>query len=51
MPFGAFVRLHDGVDGLLHISAWAAAPEFGSPISVRILQLDLGNRRAILAPA
>jgi ribosomal protein S1 len=51
VPFGAFVRLHDGVDGLLHRSEWSAEPELGAAVSVRILQLDLVNRRVSLAPA
>jgi len=27
VPFGAFVKLHDGVEGLLHRSEWSAEPE------------------------
>ena len=49
VPFGAFVKLHDGVDGLLHQSEWSAEPELGATVSVRILQLDLVNRRVSLA--
>jgi ribosomal protein S1 len=51
VPFGAFVRLHDGVEGLLHRSEWSAEPELGAAVSVRIPQLDLVNRRVSLAPA
>jgi small subunit ribosomal protein S1 len=51
VPFGAFVKLHNGVEGLLHKSEWAAEPECGAAVSVRILQLDLVNRRVSLAPA
>lgn len=51
LPFGAFVELFDGVQGLLHRSEWSAEPEVGSAVSVRILQLDLANRRVSLAPA
>lgn len=51
VPFGAFVRLHEGVEGLLHRSEWSAEPELGAAVSVQILQLDLVNRRVSLAPA
>jgi small subunit ribosomal protein S1 len=51
VPFGAFVELGEGVHGLLHRSEWSAEPSVGSSISVRILQLDLANRRVSLAPA
>jgi ribosomal protein S1 len=51
MPFGAFVKLHDGIHGLLHRSEWSAEPEIGAAVSVRILQLDLVNRRVSLALA
>ena len=52
VPFGAFVRVHDGVDGLLHASEWAGRqPQVGDTVDVRILQLDLVKRRVSLAPA
>jgi small subunit ribosomal protein S1 len=51
VPFGAFVKLHEGVEGLLHRSEWSAEPELGAAVSVRILELDLVNRRLSLAPA
>lgn len=51
MPFGAFVKLHEGVEGLLHRSEWSAEPQPGAAVSVRILHLDLANRRVSLAPA
>jgi small subunit ribosomal protein S1 len=50
-PFGAFVELPEGVVGLLHRSEWAAEPQVGSAVSVRILQLDLAKRRVSLVPA
>jgi small subunit ribosomal protein S1 len=49
LPFGAFVRLDDAVDGLLHRSEWSSEPEVGSEVSVRILALDLDKRRVSLA--
>ncbi|MGH3912623.1 MAG: S1 RNA-binding domain-containing protein [Pseudonocardiaceae bacterium] len=51
MPFGAFIKLDEGVEGLLHRSEWSAEPQVGSAVSVRILQLDLANRRVSLTPA
>jgi small subunit ribosomal protein S1 len=51
VPFGAFVKLHDGVEGLLHWSEWSTEPQPGAAVSVRILQLDLVSRRVSLAPA
>ncbi|MGH3672519.1 MAG: S1 RNA-binding domain-containing protein [Pseudonocardiaceae bacterium] len=51
MPFGAFIALSEGIVGLLHRSVWSAEPQVGSTMSVRILQLDLANRRVSLAPA
>jgi ribosomal protein S1 len=51
VPFGAFIRLHDGVDGLLHRSEWSAEPQVGASVTVRILDLDLANRRVSLAQA
>lgn len=51
VPFGAFVELPEGVHGLLHRSEWTAQPQVGSAVSVRILQLDLAQRRVSLAPA
>ncbi|GAA1868425.1 hypothetical protein GCM10009836_56130 [Pseudonocardia ailaonensis] len=53
LPFGAFVRLHDGasggVDGLLHVSEWRGGePQVGGTVSVRVLQLDLEQRRVSL---
>jgi ribosomal protein S1 len=51
VPFGVFVRLHDGVEGLLHRSEWTAEPQPGATVSVRILDLDLTRRRVSLAPA
>ncbi len=50
-PFGAFVTLHDGVDGLLHRTEWSSEPQLGDTVTVRILALDLAGRRISLAPA
>lgn len=51
VPFGAFVDVGEGVHGLLHASSWAARPEPGSRVAVRIQALDVENRRMSLIPA
>lgn len=57
-PFGAFVQLKSGIDGLLHVSELALddkgqpkLPEVGSTISVKIVKVDLASKRVGLAPA
>jgi ribosomal protein S1 len=51
VPFGAFMELAEGIYGLLHESEWAAAPEVGTRLSVRIRAIDVERRRMSLAPA
>jgi len=48
VPFGAFVRIADGADGLLH---GEADVQEGSSVRVRILAIDQEKRRASLAKA
>ena len=48
VPFGAFVRIADDADGLLH---GEAEVQEGSSVRVRILALDQELRRASLAKA
>lgn len=59
-PFGAFVSLEPGVDGLVHISRLGAgrklhhpreAVELGQELSVQVEGVDLAQRRISLAPA
>lgn len=57
-PFGAFVQLKSGIDGLLHVSELALddkgqpkLPEVGATISVKIVKVDLASKRVGLAPA
>ncbi len=59
-PFGAFVTLASGVDGLLHISKLGAGKRINSPrevlkegeiVEVRIESFDRANRRLSLALA
>jgi ribosomal protein S1 len=48
VPFGAFVRIADGADGLLH---GETDVQEGSSVRVRILAIDPELRRASLARA
>lgn len=50
-PFGAFVEVADGIHGLLHSSNYTTAPENGTSVTVRILEVDMTNRRMSLALA
>lgn len=57
-PFGAFVQLRSGIDGLLHVSevtlddkGQPKLPEVGQTISVKIVKVDLASKRVGLAPA
>src|SRR4029450_4935357 len=57
LPFGAFVQVGDGIEGLVHISEMAAqhveAPEQvvtpGEELWVKIIDIDLDRRRISLA--
>jgi ribosomal protein S1 len=51
LPFGAFVEVADGVDGLLHDPDWPTPPEIGSTISVRLDSIDVDNRRVSMVSA
>jgi ribosomal protein S1 len=51
LPFGAFVELPGGVQGLLHVSQWRDEPQVGRPLAVRILRLDLDRRQVSLVLA
>ena len=51
VPFGAFVECAEGIHGLLHKSDWAAQPQPGMTIAVRIVNVDLANRRFSLTLA
>ena len=51
VPFGAFVRIDNVVDGLAPQSMWPTLPEAGSRIQVRISAIDAENRRVALGPA
>ena len=57
VPFGAFVQLEDGVDGLVHISqiSWERvekvedALQIGQEISAKVLELDIENKKISLS--
>ena len=57
MPFGAFVRVDDGIEGLVHISELAERhvdiPEqvvsVGEEITVKVIDIDLDRRRISLS--
>ncbi|GAC1351223.1 MAG: 30S ribosomal protein S1 [Polyangiales bacterium] len=58
--FGAFVQLAPGLDGLLHISELSgevvadkapSLPSVGATVAVRIIKVDLSQRRIALSPA
>lgn len=51
VPFGAFVECAEGIHGLLHKSEWTTEPHPGTTISVRIVNVDLANRRFSLTAA
>jgi ribosomal protein S1 len=51
VPFGAFIRVGDGVDGLAPQSLWPRLPAAGSTIPVRITMIDADNRRMAFGPA
>lgn len=51
-PFGTFVRLADGIEGLIHISELNNTPaeqrpalQVGDSVTVRVVRVDVGRRR------
>ena len=51
VPFGAFVRFAEGVDGLLPTGQWGRSPQVGDRLRVRVLELDAERRRVSLTEA
>ena len=54
VPFGAFARLEEGLDGLIHVSEMSQAEEpvdpkellsVGQQVQVQILHVDAANQR------
>jgi ribosomal protein S1 len=50
VPFGAFIRVGDGVDGLAPQQLWPNLPAAGAQLAVRIAAIDPDNRRVSFAP-
>ena len=56
-PFGAFVQLAPGLDGLLHVSELSGEdgqsklPAVGDVVSVRVIKVDTAQRRIALGPS
>ena len=48
VPFGAFVRFDEGVDGLLPTAESKHQLNTGDHVTVRVLELDSDKRRASL---
>ena len=48
MPFGAFIRFDEGVDGLLPTAESKHQLSTGDRVTVRVLQLDPDKRRVSL---
>jgi ribosomal protein S1 len=51
VPFGAFIRIGDEVDGFAPQSLWPTLPDLGSRVAVRIDAIDPDNRRVAFGPA
>lgn len=49
--FGAFLRVPDGVVGILHCSVWQREPVPGERLSVRVTNVDSERRLLSFAPA
>ena len=57
VPFGAFVELGDGIEGLVHISEMASrhvdvpsqVSNVGDPVQVKVIDIDMDRRRISLS--
>ena len=49
VPFGAFVTLEKGLDGLIHISEAEAPLEEGDKVSAIVIQVDGSNQKLALS--
>ena len=57
VPFGAFVELGDGIEGLVHISEMASShvdvpsqvSNVGDPVQVKVMDIDMDRRRISLS--
>lgn len=51
VPFGVFVAVEDGIQGLVHTSALDHAPQLGDQLSVTVVDINLVHRRVRLLPS
>ena len=51
VPFGVFVAVGDGIQGLVHESALDGIPELGDELSVKVVDINLVHRRVRLLPS
>ncbi|MFE7075872.1 S1 RNA-binding domain-containing protein [Streptomyces sp. NPDC057620] len=57
VPFGAFVQVADGIEGLVHLSELASAPvetpdevvQVSDRVSVTVMEIDVERRRLLLS--
>jgi len=49
VPFGAFVNLEKGLDGLVHVSETSGPLEEGQEIEVVVTQVDASNQKLALS--
>ncbi|MET9630513.1 S1 RNA-binding domain-containing protein [Lentzea sp. NPDC006480] len=49
IPFGVFVRVADGVEGLVHEQDLTSAPQVGDELTVVVIEIDRERRRLHLA--
>ncbi|WP_308286973.1 S1 RNA-binding domain-containing protein [Streptomyces liliiviolaceus] len=57
VPFGAFVQVADGIEGLVHLSELASAPvetpdevvQVSDRVSVMVMEIDVERRRLLLS--
>ena len=50
VPFGVFVAVGDGVQGLVNNAALDHTPELGDELSVKVVDINLVRRRVRLVP-
>ncbi|MFI5929777.1 S1 RNA-binding domain-containing protein [Micromonospora sp. NPDC051543] len=51
VPFGVFVAVGDGIQGLVHESALDRTPEVGDTLLVEVVDINLVHRRVRLLPS
>lgn len=51
VPFGVFVAVGDGIQGLVHESTLDRFPELGDTLAVEVVDINLVHRRVRLLPS